>query len=210
MESLHSRGFTLIELLVVFAIITVIMAVVFTSQSTFNQTLTLKNTAYDVALTFRVAETYGLGSRSIGGVAANVGYGIHLSNATPGSFILFGDTTGGPACTPGMLDCNPGDYVYESGSDSLVRTYTLGNGVTISKFCANNGSVWYCSGDSSGLTSLDISFARPNPDTFVRANGIPSVTYVSACLALSSPQGGLRYVAVAPSGEIGAIATSCP
>ena len=52
--------------MVVLAIVTSITAIVFTSQNSFNKTLILANTAYDIALTFRSAATYGLGGRTIG------------------------------------------------------------------------------------------------------------------------------------------------
>ena len=45
-----SKGFTLIELMVVLAIIVVITTVVLTSQSSFNKSLILANTSYDIAL----------------------------------------------------------------------------------------------------------------------------------------------------------------
>ncbi len=212
MEPLHPRGFTLIELLVVLAIITIVMAIVFTGQSSFNKTLILENTAYDVALTFRVAETYGLNSRSVNTIPAmeSVGYGIHFSESAPNSFILFNDTTGGPLCSSGEPDCNPGDHLYESGE--MMQSYNLGNGMTISGFCAINSLTQSCSGVSGGLTSLDISFARPNPDTFIGAvsgAGSDTTSYNEACLVVSSPQNESRYVWVRPSGEISVNQTPC-
>lgn len=204
------RGFSLIELLVVFAIIMSIMAVVFTSQGSFNKTFVLTNTAYDIALTLRDAGAYGLGSRAAG-TAANVGYGLHFQNSSPSSFLFFGDISPAASCT--MPDCKPGNSVYTSGSDSLVRQYTLGNGVTLTDFCVFNGN-WVCTyahgGYTGGLTSLDIVFARPNPNPFMSTNGLYSAAITSACLTLSSALGTSRYVAVSASGGITASAASCP
>src|SRR5678810_853508 len=96
MESLRaSRGFSLIELLVVLAIITIITAVVISSQSAFNKTLVLQNTAYDVALTLRFAETYALGSRARE-LTVNTGYGLHFTTGTPDSFAFFADVFPSP------------------------------------------------------------------------------------------------------------------
>ena len=200
------RGFTLIELLVVLAIITTLVAIVFTSQSSFNKTLILANTAYDIALTIRSVQTYGIGSRAINGVVG-VGYGLHFQSGMLGAFTVFADTSPAASCeTP---DCKPGDKVYENGSDAFVQTYTLGNGMTISNFCAFSGS-WSCA--SGGLSSLDIVFARPNPDSFMSTNGSHSTSFpiTASCITVSSPQGGVKYISVASSGQITPNASSCP
>lgn len=205
-HALLLTGFTLVELMVVFAIIITITGVVFTSQSTFNKTLILANTAYDVALTLRSAETYGLGSRVISG-AGNAGYGIHFEIGN--TFILFEDKiptiiSGGPFCHTSQSgyssgpDAQPGNCKYDSGED--VKTYTLGNNITVSDLYADNNPV----------TSLDIVFARPNPDPSVRANGSTAPVYNSACITLTSPQGGMRFVRVISSGQITTNTTPCP
>jgi hypothetical protein len=110
--------------------------------------------------------------------------------------------------------------VYDNGAnqDTLVQKYTLGNGMTISDFCAHAGSDmssgWSCAIANGGsLSSLDIVFARPNPDAFIRVNGDPIISYNSACLtvkSLQSLQGEFRFIKVAPSGAITANASSCP
>ncbi|MBI3572363.1 type II secretion system protein [Candidatus Kaiserbacteria bacterium] len=224
MESFHSHraltaqaGFTLIELLVVLAIIAVVTGIVLTSQSSFNRTLVVANTAYDVALTLRSAETYGLGSRGVGALT-NAGYGIDFEKATPSSFTLFLDkypSAGAafschPAADPSAPSAEPGDCVYEAAQGEKVSLYTLGNGITLSNFCAYAGGAWSCAADT--LTSLAIVFARPNPVAFISANGSYSLTTPAsaACLTLSSPAGGSRYVSVNSVGRITAGATSCP
>lgn len=223
MESIRPRrGFTLIELMVVLAIIAIITAVAITSQSAFNKTLVLANTAYDVALTLRSAETYGLGSRAISGIT-NTGYGVDFNSGTPASFTLFADTypsaaSGGSLCHPSPSngstapDAQPGDCAYEPGQDVKVANYALGNGITINNFCAETASAWVCANASSGaITSLDVVFSRPNAAPFMSVDGtyaVPPVT--AACLELTSPQGGARFVSVNATGEITANASSCP
>ena len=219
-----ARGFTLIELLVVLAIIVILSAIVLTSQSAFNKTIILANTAYDVALTLRATETYGIGNRAVGSTA-NAGYGLDFQKATPESFTLFADiypavgssgpfchTAIGPASGPGAV---PGNCVYDPTQNEKVTDYTLGNGITISNFCASAGGTWLCANNASSfasLTSLDIVFARPNPDPSVRVSilGTPPVPALAACLALSSSSGGSRYVSVTASGEITTATSSCP
>ena len=227
-EQTRSSGFTLIELLVVLAIITVIMGIVFSSQSSFNKTLILTNTAYDIALTLRDAESYGLGSRAATGGVSNAGYGVDFQSASPGQFTFFADTypapsASGSACHPNLSgDASsptalPGDCTYEPSTtqnpnfDQKVTSYTLGNGITVSDFCIPDaGGNEFCK-VHNGLTWLDVVFSRPNPSAFIRA-GVGSFIDVgsSACITLTSPQGGFRYVSIASSGEITANAASCP
>ncbi len=211
------RAFTLIELMVVFVIITTITTVAITSQSTFNKTLILANTAYDIALTLRSAQSFGIGSRATTLGMANVGYGLHFQTGTPGSFVLFADTNPAPnesnchGLPPGGAaapDANSGDCVYTAGADTLVgQPYQINNGITVSDFCAFSSGSWDCA-----LSSLDIVFARPNPDAFISKNGSYStlIPVTKACLTVTSPQGGFRYIAVVASGAITVSATSCP
>lgn len=211
------RGFTIIELLVVFAIIGVISAVVITTQGSFDRTITLANTAFDVALTLRDAEVYGLGSRGVGTVA-NAGYGVDFSASTPSSFTFFADTypplPSGSKCHPitNTPADQPGDCAYSANKDQIVETYTIGNNITIYNFCAKIGSVWKCKSNNS-LNSLDIVFARPNPTPLMSVDGTYSNSplLTEACLDLISPQRDQhRYVTILYSGEIDASAPSCP
>lgn len=187
-----------------------ITAIVFNSQNAFNQTLVLANTAYDVALSLRSAESFGLGARGASG-AMNAGYGIHFTKGN--TFLTFADTAGGASCTNSTPDCKIGDGIYAAGSDTTaVQITTIGNGVTVSKLCGLSGSTgaWSCFSDA---TSLDIVFTRPDPTPSIKSKSAGNgsiVSYASACLELSSSQGTKRFVSVEASGEISANETSCP
>lgn len=213
----QSRGFTLVELLVVLAIITIVSAVALTSRSTFDKTLLLANTAYDIGITLRSAETYGISSRAYGS-NASIGYGVHFEKASPGSFVFFADSYPGPSlyaeCHPASNvsapDARAGDCVYQSAQGEMVQSYALGNSVTISDFCAYSGGAWSCA-STDAISSLDIVFARPNPKAYMSTNGAYSSIFpvTAACITLSAG-GSSRYVAVSGVGQINASATSCP
>ncbi|MDP2665657.1 MAG: prepilin-type N-terminal cleavage/methylation domain-containing protein [bacterium] len=209
------NGFTLVELMVVLAIIVVITSVVFTSQNSFNKTLMLSNTAYDIALTLRSTQTYGLSSRA-SGTSANVGYGIHLASGTHNSFIFFADAYSlipDSSCT--TPDCKPGDYIYTPSTDTftadkLVQTYKLNNGITVSDFCAYPTSGSGSCALDGGLTALDIVFTRPNPNALISGlNGASYTTYSRMCITISSQGNTKKYISIAASGQIVANAPSC-
>ncbi|MDE1919732.1 MAG: hypothetical protein KGH56_03510 [Patescibacteria group bacterium] len=197
--------------MVVLAIIVAITTITLSSQSSFNKTIILSNTAYDVALTLRSAETYGLSSRAAG-TMTGVGYGLHFDKTTPGSFTFFADTSPAPSASnchglpvggATAPDAKPGNCTYDTGEK--IMDYNLGNGIIVSDFCAYALGSWSCAhAQGGGLSTLDIVFARPNPDPFINVNG------TNACVALASPQGGQRFVSVNAAGEISADAPSCP
>lgn len=202
-------GFTLIEMVVVLGIIGAVTGLALSSQSSFNKTLILANTAYDVALTLRSAQSFGLSSRALGS-AANAGYGLHFQRGTANSFLMFADIWPPTDLSCTRPDCKPGDHLYQV-TDKIVQTYALGNGLTVSNFCAHPAlQPWQCA-STGELISLDITFARPNPDAFITTNGSLFFTsYVEACITLSAPTGESRFVSVGASGEIVATATACP
>lgn len=210
----HGRvtaGFTLIEMLVVLAIIGIVSLIVITGQTNFNRTIILSNTAYDIALTMRDTETYGLGSRAAS--APNAGYGIHFDAGLTGSFFTFPDIDPpaasknisycNPPRDPSAPDAHPGDCYYTT-KDQPTQTYTIGNHVSIGKFCITaDGTTWSCS--PNVLSTLDITFARPNPNVTIVANGSYSpftLPITQACITLVSPQGDERFVSVTQSGLI--------
>ncbi|MGH7175638.1 MAG: pilus assembly FimT family protein, partial [Minisyncoccia bacterium] len=120
----RSSGFTLIEMMVSLAIVTIIAGVVLTSHSSFSNSLIVSNTAYDVALSMREAQSYGIGVRGLGSTV-NVGYGLDFSAATPLSYRFFSDGYGGATCgASAPPNCKPGDGVYSANHDAVVSNYT--------------------------------------------------------------------------------------
>lgn len=203
-------------MLVVLAIIAIITAVTITGQSTFNKTLLLTDTAYNVAFSARTAQSYGLASRRFGSVQ-NAGYGLHFNSATPGQYTLFADTarttTPPPNCPTGSAgtpEQKPGDCRFSS-TDGSVETYSFTRGFTIKKFCAKSGITPYCSDGS--LSSLDIVFTRPNVTTTISGslNGSPSSLQFSCAEITLTDQSmqETKTVRVSMLGEI-SIGRTCP
>ena len=214
-----SRAFTLIELVVVAAIVGVISIIVLTSHVSFSRTTALSNTAYDIALSLRNAQTFGIGSRNALGVR-NAGYGIEFSTANPSSFRVFADTN--PAVAAGLTpNQRPGDGHYCAnatapctGADTPSQTYALNNGIIISKFCGvhTNGTT-YCTDSAGGnqISKLDIVFVRPNTfaSTSVYTNTWLWQGLIRGCVSVRSPEGAMRHITVSRIGQV-STASSCP
>ena len=62
----RQAGFSLIELLVVTGVIAVISGLMLVSNSTFGGQILLQNLAYDIALTLRQAQVYGISVQRFG------------------------------------------------------------------------------------------------------------------------------------------------
>jgi prepilin-type N-terminal cleavage/methylation domain-containing protein len=206
----RKRGFTLVEMLVVLAIIAVLTTIVVTGQSNYNKTLLLTDTSYTVALSARQAQSYGLASRKYGNVQ-NAGYGLHFSNAMPGSYLFFADTTNAlsapsncPLGTPGTLEEKPGNCRFDS-ADGVVNTYAFSRGFTVKQFCGKAGLTRYCSTDSAPLTTLDLVFTRPNTSTTVSGlvNGSILTSFSCAEVTLADQSGEeSRTIRFSALGEI--------
>jgi prepilin-type N-terminal cleavage/methylation domain-containing protein len=206
------RGFTLIEMLVVLGIIVVITSIVITGESSFDNSFFLTNTAYDVALTVRQAQSYGLSSQAVGSVQ-NAGYGIQLSQATPTKYIFYADTD--PASANVTPADKPGDSYYTVGSDALIQKYTFTGGYKFTKFCMHikTGSPTAFCHSITGQTpaeTLDIAFSRPNSDVSIiwtnSSGGQRAGT--KACFTITSADNSQsRYVYVSGVGQISVSAT---
>jgi prepilin-type N-terminal cleavage/methylation domain-containing protein len=215
------RGFTLIEMLVVLAIIVIITAIVFSSQTSFNNTVIVSDTAYDVALTIRNTENAGIASQAIGSIEN--GKGVHFSNVLTSSFLTFTDM---PSATPchssptqiaGAPDAYTGDCVYDSPPDTS-QIISIGNGVTISDFCAHliGATSWSCataSGTGLGtkIFALDITSVRADTNFTMAVNGSATPTSLAdeACLKLIAASGVARYILINESGQISPQSTIC-
>ncbi len=159
-----ARGFTLIEMLVVLVIIVIISAIALSGQTTFSRTEALNNAAYDIGLSIREAQSYGLSnSLNKGSTSAfyNVPFGIALGGTTDTThYVLFQDISPGPKCNTPACPSGNGEYdPNASPPDVAVKTYALNNGFSFASFCAFDGANTVCSTDSPNpITKLSITF----------------------------------------------------
>lgn len=181
-KSFVVRGLTLIELLVVMGIFSIISLVVLANHSRFNSSVLLGSLAYDIALSIREAQVYGLSVKQYGS-NFQVGYGLRFAGAS--SYTFFVDTNANKR--------------YDSGVDSIVQTFSISRGHTVKSFCGITVSgVQECS--PSGIDHLDVVFFRPDPDALFSSN--TSTVYSSGQIVVTSPTGETRTVKVASTGQI--------
>ena len=180
-----SRGFSLIELLVVMAIMVVISSVVLSRYSQFNGVILLRNLAYDVALTIREAQVYGVSGRSLGGVLG-VRYGVYFTASAPNQYILFGDSNN--------------NSLYDAGES--IKIYTMRPGYGLQNLCAHrSGDLALKCANAGDFTSLTIMFRRPDPDAIVKTS-VSAETYTDAIITVVSATGETRTITVTQTGQI--------
>ncbi|MBI4087782.1 prepilin-type N-terminal cleavage/methylation domain-containing protein [Candidatus Kaiserbacteria bacterium] len=191
----HSRAFTLIELLVVTAIVVVITGVVFANNNRFGGVVLLQNLTYDVALSIRQAQVYGISVARFGDATFSAGYGNDFDLSSPTTYTLFAD-----ASENGLYDCPaPGT----SGCE-LVAATTISSGYRIQSLCATPaGGTETC----SGVSSLDVLFKRPEPDAWISINGNSCILDSAQCqesarITLVSPKGDTMSVVIDANGQI--------
>lgn len=180
-------GFTLVELLVVASIITIITLVILAKHGSFNSTILLKSLAYDVALSVRQAQVYGISVRAAqsGGDPFDVGYGIYITSANPTTYVFFED-----------LDR---DNHYDGEAES-VEVFSVRRGYRLARFCALLPSgIERCA--PGELTSLSVAFDRPDPEAIITSD-LLNDAYASAYIEVESPGGTRMRIDVSSTGQI--------
>ena len=195
---MRSNGFTLIELLVTIGIMAVIVGVTLANHSKFGGQIMLRNLAYETALAIREAQTYGVSVRKLnkaGITDFEAGYGIHFDTSDNIHYILFSDVlkSGG---------ISGEDGIYNGNVLELVNTYLIGKGYKLNKFCVVHGGAKTCKVFGIDTATLDILFKRPEPDAYIRLNGVKDQLYEHAEIELISPRGDTMRVLVEVSGQI--------
>ena len=178
------RGFTLVELLAVTAIIVVVTSVILVNNGRFGGKVQLENLTYDVALTIRQAQVYGISVQRYGAGDFSSGYGMRFDANLTQNYRLYGDING--------------DGFFDSDEDVPPSPYAIRSGFKIKGLCVPAGAD---EDNCSAVTLVDIVFRRPEPDAFIRKNGAAALEE-SARIILESPRGDTMSVVVERNGQI--------
>ena len=170
------KGFTLLEMLVTVGIFAVISTIILARNAVFDNEVLLNNLAYDIALSVREAQQFGINVRVAQG-QFDAPYGVHFDTATS-TYVAFID--------------NDDNGIYGGPlSGELLEVYTIGRGARIQTLC--NADAGTCA-----LTTLDIVFRRPEPDAIINNGAIGSARVELR----SARQEGVRYINVSSTGQI--------
>ncbi len=198
-----NRGFTIVELLVSMAIFVIMTSVIVAKFGNFNQSTLLTDTAYDIALVVRLAQTYGLSVKSTtqsGTANFNFPYGVDFNAGTsaacgsgassnPSSLVLFADIPDSGGATDGMC----------SSSDATINPYIIIRGATVSALCAGADA-----SACSSVSRLDVSFRRPNPSAVICASngGAAQCNYAYAQATIRGTDNSTRVIVMRQNGQI--------
>lgn len=186
----------MIELLVVAGIIALVSGIILANNSRFGGAVVLENLAYDMALSIRQAQVYGISVARFGAGDYSAGYGIDFDLSSPRTYALFADALS----QNGLYDCpTPG------GSDcELVQASTLNQNYRIAELCTTPPS----GAEACGATSrVDVVFKRPEPDAWISASGVSCILDNGACqsrlrVVIASPRGDTMNIVVDANGQI--------
>lgn len=203
-KSSKTKGFTLLEIVIsitIFAFLTVLLVVKYGS---FNKGILITNLAYDVALTLRNAQSYGLNVKSVPTDGSNYSntfdkaYGVHFDSTSQNNkkMIFFADLNDN-----GKYDATP--------TDEKISLYNIKNDFSVVEICFGVNSS-DCSGTSFTLAdTLDVTFKRPDLDARILAvkNGInvDNIKYSEVRLQKGSDYFSRKRVVVTSVGQISVI-----
>jgi len=173
----------LVELIVSISIFAMMTALVVAKYGNFNQSVLLTNLAYDMALTIRTAQTYGVSVRQEGG-DFKYPYGVSFI-AGDSTFVFFADTDGTK------------NGIYDDGTDAKLNSYTLKRGAKIKDVCIGSSSA-SCSSESV----LSITYTRPDPDARICHIYCEATIPEYARITIEGLDGSTRAVVVRKNGQI--------
>ncbi len=188
------------ELMVVIALFTIITVAALMNHARFGESILATNLAYDIALSFREAQSYGIAVREPSSDAGTFSfpYGLHFSGGD--SFVFFADRNG--------------NRRYEGNDAPGAKVYRFERGSRIESLCGapEDGAPEFRRFDvegkvisGGGISYLDITFKRPVPDAvFVTdLNNAGTPRYASGRITIVSPKGReRRTVEVFQTGQI--------
>ncbi len=214
-KQLTKYGFTMIELMVTVSIFVIITTLLLANYPRFSSRIVLENMAYQIALSTRQAQTFGLSVRTFEtGLDIFPTYGVHFSFSgvtlndptNSRNFLIFADILPGGQ--------NMGNGLYDGISDcsvaggECIEQLTIQSTDKIVYLCGNlktfGGTVEIPNGGDCSLTSLDVSFSRPDPDANISGYSLLAgqVSFTDAEIVLESPRGDRKTIVVWSTGQI--------
>lgn len=184
----RSRGFTLLELLVVLAIFAVLTVITASNYNSFTNDTILTNMAYEMALSVRETQTYGIAvsNRSAANFDNPFGINFSLEGLTETQvYHLFEDNDSDNEYSDPGFCFTDDDYCH--------KPYTLQRSIVIDSLYVEDSTCHL-------VDNLDITFNRPNPEPIIKGDSYENQSL--AQIELKSPEGRSRYVFIRQNGQI--------
>lgn len=187
-----SSGFTLIEMLVVVAIIVVVTSTVLANNAKFGGTILLQNLAYDIALSTREAQIYGVSVarfNASGTTVFTAPFGVHFERGANNKvYVIFADAVG------------TANGHYDTGE--LLTSTQITRGFYIADLCTTDSGTETC-----GRSSLDIVYKHPDPDAYICqgtdvCTGVSPLLHQRARIVVASPRGDTTNICADLNGQI--------
>ena len=189
-----NKGFTLVELLVTISMFVIVTGVVLVNSNKFSSTILLNNFAYDVALTIKQAQSYGVNVRECISGSFNSPFGVYFDITTPAgktNFVLFNDFDNS-STTALVTSC--------STASECIQKYSMTRGTYIKSMCAGENEA-----NCQIADQLSILFRRPDPSAqiYYKFGTNPlSLPQSYAKIVLSAPDNATSTVIITSVGQI--------
>lgn len=205
----QNRGFTLAEMITVSAIFGVLTSIIIFRYGDFNASILITNMAYEVAVTTRQAQVFGLGARGFtesDDKLFNSPYGVffQLNDGTAKEneskrFALFVDKSGDGICgTPSeTCQCNG------SETDECVEQLTMQRNIVISSLRTSVLSGSGCEAETH-IPKLAITFKRPNPEALIerQVSGANGYQFAQIEVSTTGTNENPSYILIRQTGQI--------
>ena len=172
------------EVLVVLAIVGILAVVIVGNYRAYERQNVVENLAQDIALTIKLAQSYGLNVRGFNSASSfESSYGVSFNDATPTSYKIYRDNDRGP--------------VFTSVGATDLEVFSIGQGYEISDICGLPPAA----AEDCTMSRMDITFDRPNPDANFRDNS-GGINYDEVRIRITGPDGGSKDIRVRATGFV--------
>lgn len=167
-QSIKKNGFTVIELMVTITIVVLVTGIVLVQYSSFNSSVLLTSQAYKTAFDFRETQSLAISSRGKNNNFREE-YGLYFNMSLPTQYLLFQDV--------GTVDV-PARY---NAGEEIDSPIIIDPRFVISRMCVSTGAISLCGGSATDVTTLAVTFERPDFDAAFYSTG-PTVANVQTAL----------------------------
>jgi hypothetical protein len=182
--------------MVTITIVVLVTGIVLVQYSSFNSSVLLTSQAYKTAFDLRETQSLAISSRGKNNTFREE-YGLYFNQTAPGQYILFQDRN---AVVPAHYNSNPDPDLDEAiGAPTIIDPR-----FTISLMCVATNAASVCGAGTTDVTSLAVSFERPDFDAAFYSTGPVIANIQTALIYITSISDNTssKIVRISSSGQI--------